>query len=180
MKQLEALREAIALRQVPSRVRTMRGAALPDGVALVLRIAVNDGDAVSAATEATGRDAPFLREAAEFFIEQILLAPEADSYRILGGTRDATAAELRRNMALLLRWVHPDVAATQERRSAAARITAAWEALKTAERRSDYDRELPAATVTPAGGAGQSRRRMRTATTAPGHLRQILQRWIFR
>jgi|LNFM01.1.fsa_nt_gb hypothetical protein len=178
MEQLEALRQAIALRQVPSQVRGMRGAALPDGVVLVLRIAADDGDAIAAALEPTGRDAAFLREAAEFFIEQILLAPDADSYRVLGCARDASAAELRRNMALLLRWLHPDVAADRERLGRAARITAAWEALKTADRRADYDRNQAAAPTTPAHVAGRSRRRSRTPAVAHGHLRQMLQRWM--
>ena len=50
-----------------------------------------------------------VREASAFFIEQILLGPDADSYRVLGADRNAAAAELRRNMALLLRWLHPDM-----------------------------------------------------------------------
>jgi hypothetical protein len=42
-------------------------------------------------------------------------------------------------MALLLRWLHPDVAAGAERSVFTARITAAWDDLKTPERRAGYD-----------------------------------------
>ena len=50
-----------------------------------------------------------VRLAATFFIEQILFAPHADSYRVLGASPQASASELRRNVALLLRWLHPDL-----------------------------------------------------------------------
>ena len=66
-----------------------------------------------------------VRKAAAFFIEQILLYPEADSYRVLGAERNAAAGELRRNMALLLRWLHPDL----DRHGTAdfvGRVTGAW------------------------------------------------------
>jgi curved DNA-binding protein CbpA len=79
--------------------------------------------------------------AAAFFIEQILLFPGADSYRVLGARQAATAGELRRNMALLLRWLHPDLDPKGERSIFAGRVTKAWEDLKTPERRAVYDRE---------------------------------------
>ena len=56
----------------------------------------------------TNRSEHSLREAAAFYIEQILLHPDADHYRVLGAQPDASTAELRRNMALLIRWLHPD------------------------------------------------------------------------
>ena len=81
-----------------------------------------------------------VREAAAFFIEQILLYPDADSYRVLGARPGATYGELRRNMALLLRWLHPDLDPHGERTVFAARVTRAWNDLKTEERRAAYDR----------------------------------------
>ncbi len=56
-----------------------------------------------------------MRQAATFFIEQILFAPNADSYRVLGASTSASAGELRRNVALLLRWLHPDLDPRSER-----------------------------------------------------------------
>jgi curved DNA-binding protein CbpA len=81
-----------------------------------------------------------VREAAEFFIVQILLAPDADSYRVLGATPDASAGDLRRNVALLLRWLHPDVDPKGERSMFATRVTRAWNDLKTPDRRAAYNR----------------------------------------
>ena len=55
-------------------------------------------------------------------------------------------------MALLMRWLHPDVAREGERSVFAARIAAAWNTLKTPERRAAYDRERHAAArLRPAG-----------------------------
>ncbi len=158
MDQTAALRLAIDLWQVPSRVRAGRASPLPDGISLLLRLANKDDDAGLACAKATGRDPDFLRDAATFYIEQILLAPGADSYRVLGLTPAASPAELRRHMALLLRWLHPDVATGSERSVFAGRITAAWDDLKTPERRAEYDcRLIEAAPRKPARKPGLGR-----------------------
>jgi hypothetical protein len=124
----------------PSQVRVMRPAQLPDGLLMLLRIAAGDEEAISQATAITDRSRTIVSEAATFFIEQILLYPGADSYRILGAKRDATKGELRRNMALLLRWLHPDLDRQSGRSVFAARVTGAWNDLKTPERQATYER----------------------------------------
>jgi DnaJ-class molecular chaperone len=87
-----------------------------------------------------GRPRDVVREAAAFFIEQVLLHPGADSYRVLGARPDAPNGELRRNMALLLKWLHPDSDRQGQRSVFATRVTRAWNDLKTPERRAAYDR----------------------------------------
>ena len=134
-----ALRVALELVHMPSRVRTLRSSPLPEGVAVLLQIAAGDEAATAEAVELSGRSREVVRNAAAFFIEQILLCPEADSYRVLGATQNASAGELRRNMALLLRWLHPDVDRAGERSIFAGRVTKAWEDLKTPDRRAAYD-----------------------------------------
>ena len=93
-----------------------------------------------------GRPEATLRKAAGFFIEQVLLSQGADHYRVLGGSRETSDANLRRHMALIMRWLHPDVvsgggSATDyfDRRLYAERVTGAWEGIKTKERRAVYD-----------------------------------------
>lgn len=142
MDELAAVRMAIDLVKVPSRVRLLRQAPLPPGLALLLRIAAGDSEATQIAAQTTSRPPEFLREAASFFVEQVLLAPASDSFRVLGGTPQSSSAELRRNMALLLRWLHPDVARDSQRTVFAGRVTAAWENLKTPERRATYGYDL--------------------------------------
>ena len=85
-----------------------------------------------------------LREAAAFYIEQIMLTPSADSYRVLGTRPGASDAELRQNLALLCRWLHSDVCQDQGRSVFFLRITEAWNNLKTPERRAAYDAALDA------------------------------------
>jgi hypothetical protein len=139
MNHATALGVAIDLLHMPSRVRLVRAAPLPAGVLNLLRIAVGDEEAIREATELAGRSRDAVREAVAFFIEQILLSPDADSYRVLGASPEATSAELRRNMALLLRWLHPDLDPCAGRSVFATRVTLAWNDLKTLDRRAAYD-----------------------------------------
>ena len=134
-----AVRVAIDLLQMPSRVRMIRQAPLPEGMGLLLRVAACDAEAAAEAAAMTGRAEPFVSEAAAFFVEQILLDPEADSYRVLASLPGASTADLRRNMALLVRWLHPDVAKGASRSRFVARVTHAWDDVKTPERRQSYD-----------------------------------------
>ena len=157
-----ALKIAVDLLHFPSQVRPMRSVPLPAGVLILLRIAAGDEEALSQATELAGRPSKTISEAATFFIEQILLYPGADSYRVLGARRDATNGELRRNMAMLLRWLHPDLDRQSGRSVFAARVTRAWNDLKTQERRAAYDRLQCMSTVEKSltrkrGGGGTSK-----------------------
>lgn len=134
-----ALRIAIDLLHVPSQVRVVRSEPLPDGVPMLLRIAAGDEEVERAAAALTDRSRDVVRRAATFFIEQILFAANADSYQVLGARPRATAAELRHNVALLLRWLHPDLDPRGERSIFVTRVTQAWNNLKTPERRAAYD-----------------------------------------
>jgi hypothetical protein len=138
-----ALQVAIDLLHLPSQVRQIRSGPLPDNVLILLRIAAGDEEAIREASALAGRSRETVHNAAAFFIEQILLSPDADSYLILGATPAATRDELRRNMALLLRWLHPDLDRQGERSIFAGRVTRAWEQLKTHERRAAYDQSRP-------------------------------------
>jgi hypothetical protein len=130
---------AVDLLRSPSSVSLVRDAPLPADVSTLLRIAVGDEEAMREAVEATGRSRGAVREAAAFYIEQILLHHDADSYRVLGACPDASNATLRRNMALLIRWLHPDQQKGAERSVFATRVTRAWTDVKTEERRAAYN-----------------------------------------
>ena len=134
-----ALKIAIDLVHVPSQVRLYRSEPLPDGVLTLLRIVAGDTEAEREAAALMDRPPEVVRRAAAFFIEQILFAPDADSYQVLGASPQASSAELRRNIGLLLRWLHPDLDPRGERSIFIGRVTAAWNDLKTPERRAAYD-----------------------------------------
>jgi hypothetical protein len=137
-----ALKTAIDLIHVPSQVRLLRMEPLPDGVVTLLRIAAGDEEAENTASLLADRPRDVVRHAATFFIEQILFAPNADSYRVLGTNARASPSDLRRNVALLLRWLHPDLDSRGDRSVFVGRVTAAWNDLKTPERRAVYDEAL--------------------------------------
>jgi hypothetical protein len=166
MGEATALKLAIDLLHVPSRVRSMRSAALPRDVPTLLEIAAGNAEAATRASEATGRSRDIIRNAAAFFIEQILLAPDSDSYRVLGGNAQTSSSDLRRNMALLLRWLHPDMGhnGSGDRSIFANRITLAWEDLKTAERRAAYDAQQQGRRTKTSPGRSKGGRQHRAAS----------------
>lgn len=140
MYDLTAVRTAIDLLHVPWRVRILRAQSLPKDLSSVLRVAAGDEKALRWISEKTERRKDVIRDAAEFYIEQILMAPDADSYRVLGVRPEAPMADVRRNMAWLLRASHPDVDREGKHANVAMRVTHAWEDLKTPERRAAFDK----------------------------------------
>jgi hypothetical protein len=148
MRRSAALDAALALVERPAAVRYAITAPLPSGVVSLLQVAAGDSAALRFAEAMTGQSRAALQAAAGFFIEQILFHPQADYYRTLGASRSAPRSELRQNMALLVKWLHPD---GREQRVARSdldrgifihRVTQAWENLKTDERRTVYDQKL--------------------------------------
>ena len=140
-----ALKVAIDLIHMPSQVRLLTAEPLPDGILTLLRIAAGDEEAENTASLLTDRPLEVVRQASTFYIEQILFASNADSYRVLGANPQASAGELRRNVGLLMRWLHPDRDPQGERAVFIGRVTTAWNDLKTPERRAAYDAQLRAA-----------------------------------
>lgn len=135
MSAAEALKAAIDLFHLPSQVRVVRSLPLPTGTDFLLRLASGEARAAREAEINSDRSANASRAAAIFFIEQILLSPESDEYRILGLDHTATMAELRAHMALLLKWLHPDLAADEHKSLMARRVIEAWNKVKSSERR---------------------------------------------
>jgi DnaJ-class molecular chaperone len=124
---------------MPSAIRRVRTEPLPAGVDVLLSVVAGDEAVQGEAAKRTEREPAMVKEAATFFVEQILLTPGTGSYRALGATRETASTDIRHNMALLLRWLHPDKLHSDERRALAERVTLAWEDLKTPERRAAYD-----------------------------------------
>jgi hypothetical protein len=140
--EITAVRAALYLIAIPSNCGQLRNAPLPDGVDALLRIVANDGDAIERYAERLEKTSTELREAAAFYLEQMILAPGADSYRVLVTQPNAPATELRRNLVLLCRWLHSDICEDLPRSIFFLRVMQAWNDLKTPERRAAYDAGL--------------------------------------
>ncbi len=138
MEHATALKVALQLLHMPAGVRMVRERPLPPGVFQLLQITARDQDALQRAATEVERDGETVMRAAHFFVEQVLWHPEADSFRVLGGTLNSSAAELKRNMALLMIWLHPDADLHDEHAVFVVRVTSAWNDLKTEERRAAY------------------------------------------
>lgn len=148
MRPSAALEIALALAERPDSARWASRAPLPSGVTLLLEVATGEVAALDSAQTMTTRPHDVLQTAAAFFIEQVLFTQTADSYRILGASRAAPRRELRRHMALLVKWLHPDRLDPTtdncgvDRSIFVRRVTQAWEDLKNDPRRAAYDRTL--------------------------------------
>ena len=123
---------------MPAQYPKIKAASLPDDVRVLLLIATGNEEEIKKAVESAHRPKETIKKAAIFFIENILLSPDADHYRILGVNPDANSHELRRNMALMIRYLHPDISHNKDT-TLVTRDTKAWDDLKTADKRAAYD-----------------------------------------
>jgi hypothetical protein len=161
----EALKVAIDLFHLPSQVRVVRSLPLPKGTEFLLRLASGETRAAREAEMHGDRSANANRAAAIFFIEQILLSPESDEYRILGLDHTATKAELRAHMALLLKWLHPDLTSNEHKSLMARQVIEAWNKIKVSKRSIDriaenaISRQARPDMVSPANPQPQSTKR---------------------
>jgi hypothetical protein len=173
MREETAVELAVGLLRLPSRARALRDAPLPRDVDALLNIVAGEGRTRTDAARLTGLTEGKVGDAASFYIEQILLHPDADSYRALGASAEATNDQLRRNMALLLKWLHPDHEANGERTIYVGRVTNAWNNIKTAERRRAYDttRKRASAARSPGQGSGSESGRSVVQRNGPAPMR---------
>lgn len=128
----------------PGAAKAQRHLPLPAFMNSILAFPSSDDVALAATAAPLDSSAKELRTAAEFYIEQTLFLPDADCYRLLGGTADSSLEELRRNMVLLLRWLHPDHNALPHRTIFASKVANAWNTVKQPERRAAYDESIRA------------------------------------
>lgn len=176
----DALKVALSLMAVPTQIKAARIGELPSGINLLLSVAVGDLEACQMWAKRLERDETELVKAAEFFIEQVLLFPGSDSYRALGSAPSATPAELRANMALLMRWLHPDVRRSEKRSTLANRVLSAWEDIKTPDKRRAYDLTLLKKPMTTAPRRKKPRRLADQSSQRRGLMRRLLSAFLRR
>ena len=144
MAAVKAIYHALDLLDRPLLAGVMQEQPLPPDTLALLKIVAGDEAALANAALATGQAPQRIRQASILYVQRILFAPGASHYRVLGAERDAPQAELRERLAWLMRWLHPDRTNSDWESTFVRRVLAAWEALKTAERRQRYDVTLPA------------------------------------
>ena len=100
---------ALDLARMPVLAHSIEKPPLPTDILEVMRIAAGAPEVCQLASQATGRPPAVLIEAARFYLQQVLLRPDADAYRVLGLPPGASRELARRHMRCLLQWLHPDV-----------------------------------------------------------------------
>ncbi|WP_157096275.1 hypothetical protein [Methylosinus sp. R-45379] len=136
MPRSRALQCALALASIPPMAARARELPLPDDVLEVIRIAAGCEETLEEAARRSGKDKSYVKAAAEFYVQQILFFPTADSHRILGVSPGASRADMRKHMRWLMIWLHPDHAHAEWKTVFARRVLAAWrEAQESPDRR---------------------------------------------
>lgn len=147
----DALDWALALARAPGERHALRQRPLPAGMEALLQIAGGShAAAIAEAATHAGITPAELVEAARFYLRQMLFFPEADAYRVLGLSADASEDQIKHHHRLLQQWLHPDRPSSDWDTAFAARVNAAWSQLRTSARRKAYAATLPAtAAATP-------------------------------
>ena len=109
MSGVRGINLALDLARMPALAHAIEKPALPADIIEVMRIAAGAPEVCQLASQATGRPPAVLIEAARFYLQQVLLRPDADAYRVLGLPPGASRELARRHMRCLLQWLHPDV-----------------------------------------------------------------------
>ena len=137
-----------------------RSTALPDGIGELIRLAGARQDILEAVSVDYQADAGELAESVRFFLQQVLLAPGADHYRVLGVEQDADDATIRSRHRLLMRLFHPDRHVGQEcwTDAYAARVNQAYNVLRRPQLRASYDQDHPRPVVVGAWSVAASAR----------------------
>jgi hypothetical protein len=109
MSGAQGINLALDLARIPALAHSIEKPPLPTDIFEVMRIAAGSPEACQLASRATGQPATVLIEAARFYVQQVLLRPDADSYRVLGLPPGASRELARCHLRWLLQWLHPDV-----------------------------------------------------------------------
>ena len=164
----DALEQALAAYRTPGRLPQLRNRPLPDSMLRLLRIAAGDADALAAAVQTTGESSATLIDAAVLYIQQVLFADDADSYRLLGARADALKEQIQEHYRWLMRWLHPDRHPERWEVVYSDRVNRAWQTLSSMARRTAYDLSLLSARSETHPQAVQAQQMRRNALAVTG------------
>lgn len=139
-----ALHLALDLARSPILAAAMRRQPVPRDVLILIQLASADTETLARLSRRTNRNGSPLRAAAVLYLQRVLWGPDSDHYRALGVDPRDPPEKLKQHFSWLMKWLHPDKAQTAEEAVFREKVLAAWDALKTPERRLAYDRTLRA------------------------------------
>lgn len=148
----QAIDVAMGMYRRPTLVRATQEAPLPEGMLTVIRIAAGAEIEAGIISLDRARNAEEAREAAIFFLQQVLFRPQSTSHGLLGLAADAKVEQVREHKRWLLKWLHPD------------RNRNKWESTlfqRVAKAAEDLEQRLDGAVSAPAKVIAEPRRRRR-------------------
>ena len=160
---ITAIEQAITFLSRTDLTVTARQQPLPPGVTDLLKISSGDHDVLLVAQQSSRYSLEDVRHAAEFYVQQILFAPDSNHYRVLGVEPSDPDAKIKLHYRLLVSWLHPDKNSSDWEVVFSERINRAWHGLRTSERRRQYDEQLSAKPAAPKPVAAPIRREIKPA-----------------
>ena len=160
---ITAIEQAITFLSRTDLTVTARQQPLPPGVTDLLKISSGDHDVLLVAQQSSRYSLEDVRHAAEFYVQQILFAPDSNHYRVLGVEPSDPEAKIKLHYRLLVSWLHPDKNSSDWEVVFSERINRAWHGLRTSERRRQYDEQLSAKPAAPKPVAAPIRREIKPA-----------------
>jgi hypothetical protein len=121
---------ALEVLRMPALANSLRRLPLPPDVLVLIRIAGGCAATRETAVRDTGEAPEHIRNAAVFYLQQVVLHPLADSYRVLGATPGTATFTLREHRNWLLKWLHPDLDRANWESVLARRVNQAWQEIE--------------------------------------------------
>lgn len=145
----------LALHRSPALRFDLRERPLPADLDLILRLAAPSQPLLDETANQHDVTPATLREAARFYLQQVLFEPGTDAYRILGVAPGAVFERIREHHQWLQRWLHPDRVGDDGFAPFAAKLNWAWQQLRNERKRNAYDLERAQAADLSPEHAGQ-------------------------
>lgn len=119
-----ALEEALLLKLNPDRLFFQQRLPLPEGIAQLIRIAIDPASAGLSQEQRQDLDDVQLQAAAAAYLKGVCLFPGSQGLRVLGLNDASDNKLILEHRRLLLKWLHPD--RNPENRHLAERVNRAW------------------------------------------------------
>lgn len=123
-----AIDQALLLQKQPGLATAFRMAALPEGMAVLIRLASDEGGRRKDLAQLLELDESNLQNAATEYLLAVCLYPGSSDLRTLGLNSSADLGVAKEHHRLLLKWLHPD--RNPDNQVFAERVNQAWSAVK--------------------------------------------------
>lgn len=137
MSGVEAIEIALEIYRKPAQARTLHRHAVPSGMLNVIKVAAGTDEEIKALVDDKTAGSMPVKEAAVFYLQQVLMNADGDDFRQLGLRRGASLQDVKDHKRWLLKWLHPDRNGSPWEQVLFGRVKAAADRLEGAIRQGD-------------------------------------------